>query len=142
MVKKTAREATDKWKKNLRGATKEMEDGARRVTEAPSKLAIAQKAKCLTKIIKAFEDGTWETELAKYGLADWQKDFIETGIPRVSGGVEKADAKMEAFMSWLIPKVDSAQKVIAGMPSVTLEDNLARCDKYLREMAKAKYKGK
>ena len=141
MAKVTAAEFADKWGRRLKASTEDMKRGAAKVTEAPSKAAIRAKEKMKAKLIASIEDGTWERQLGLVTLDDWQTAFIETGVGRVSGGVDKAGDKMTKFGEWLIPTVEAGQNKIKGMPDVTLDDSISRMVEFTRHMAKNKYKG-
>ncbi len=138
---KSSREVTDKWKRNLRGATADIEAGINRVTVAPTKLAADNIDKMRVKLMEAFDSGRVEAGLRKVTLDDWKTAFIKTGIGRISAGVEKADDKMVEFMDWLLPHVEAGKGKIKGMPSVSLEDNINRMVEFTRHMASKKYKG-
>ena len=141
MAKVTPAEFADKWGRRLKASTEDMKRGADKVTEAPSKAAIAKKEKMKAKLIAAIEDGTWERQLGMVTLEDWRKAFKETGVGRVSGGVDKAGAKMTKFGEWLIPTVEAGQNKVKGMPEVTLDDSINRMVEFTRHMASKKYKG-
>lgn len=139
---KTSREATDKWKTNLRGSTESIKKGIERVEVAPTKLAADNIEKMRIKLMEAFDNGTVEAALRNVSLDDWKTAFIEKGIGRISAGVEKADSKMIAFMDFLIPHVEAGKAKIKGMPSTTFDDNINRMVEFSRHMASKKYKGR
>ncbi len=139
---KSSREVVDKWKRNLRGSTADIEAGIDRVTESPTKLAADNIDKMRTKLLEAFDSGRVEAGLRGVSLEDWKAAFKEKGIGRISAGVEKADGKMIEFMDFLIPQVEAGKSKIKGMPSTTLEDNINRMVTFTRHMASKKYKGK
>lgn len=138
---KTSREATDKWKRNLKAASADIKAGVESVTESPAAKAADNIEKMKQKLMEAFDDGRVEKALRGVSLEDWKKAFIETGINRISSGVDKADGKMVAFMDWLIPHVEAGKAKVENMPSITLEDNINRMVEFTRHMAARKYKG-
>ena len=140
MAKVSPTEFAEKWGRRLKASTEDMKRGAAKVTVAPSKLAIAAQEKMKAKLIAAIEDGTWARQLGLVSLEDWQRAFIDTGVGRVSSGVDKAGAKMQRFGEWLIPTVEAGQNKIKGMPDVTLDDSINRMVEFTRHMAKNKYK--
>lgn len=142
MVSKTSREAVDKWKRNLRGATEDIKAGIDRVTVAPTKLAADNIEKMKIKLLEAFDNGSVEAGLRAVTLEEWKSAFKDVGVGRIAAGVEKADAKMEAFMDFLLPHVEAGKAKIANMPSISLEDNIARMTAFTRHMASKKFKGK
>lgn len=140
MAKLTPTEFQEKWAKRLKGASVEMKDGVNKVKVAPSKLAIAKQEKMKANLIKAIEDGVWAASLGKVTLEKWKDDMLKKGVPRVSAGVDGAKEKMQHFASWLFTRLDAAQAEIAGMPDITLEDNIARMTAHVRKMAEESYK--
>jgi len=142
MVKVTEDEFVEKWSRRLKGATEDIRRGVQKVTEAPSAKAIARKDKFVRELTAAIEAGIWEKQLEKYGLADWQRDMTEKGVPRISRGVDAAQKKMKDFASWLLSRVEAGQRLIEEMPDETLEDRIARIEKFIRHMAEERYKAK
>lgn len=139
MVAKSSREATEKWKRNLRGATEDIKAGIERVTVAPTKLAADNIEKMRIKLMEAFDSGKVEAALRSVSLDDWKTAFKDVGVGRIAAGVEKADGKMEKFFDFLLPHVEAGKTKIAKMPSVSLEDNIARMVEFSRHMASKKY---
>lgn len=135
MPKVNATEFQEKWGANLKGSTARMAAQVDKVTTAPSAQAAAQQDKMLAKLTAKVQDGTWATNLKKYGLDQWKKDMKETGIPRISGGVDKAKEKVVVFAEKLLAFEGSLQGKIKTMPDLTLEDSIARAGKWIREMA-------
>jgi len=130
----------EKHARRLKGALDDMRKGVERVSVAPTAQAAEKVEKMKAKLDEAFASGKVERTLKAVSLEDWKKDMLEKGVGRVSGGIDRAKDKVTSFATALLPKVESAQGAIKGMPDLTLDDNLARLDKYIREMAKFKYK--
>ena len=138
MARLTPQEAAEKWARRLQGATEDISKGVARVTEAPGKKAAAKQQKMLTRLTESVNSGTWARRISAVTLEDWKRQMLEKGIARLSGGVQAAQPKSEAFMSQLLPAVDAARGKIASMPDLTVEDSIARMSAYVREMAKFK----
>jgi len=138
--KVTEEEFVEKWSRRLKGATEDIRRGVEKVSEAPSKKAIAKKEKLIANLMKAFEEGVWDKQLEKYGLEDWKKDMTEKGIGRISGGVDRSKDKMREFASWLLSRVEAGQRKVKEMPDMTLEDKLRRIETFIRHMASERYK--
>jgi len=135
MVKVNAEEFTKKWGDNLKGASATMAVQVDKVTEAPSVKAAAQQAKMIARLTAKVNDGTWATNLKKYSLEEWKKDMKETGIPRISGGVDKAKDKVTSFAAKLLPYESTLQGEIKRMADLTLQDSIARASKWITKMA-------
>jgi len=140
-VKLTPEEIAAKWNRRLKAATEDIRTGVEKVTEAPSAKAVAKKDKFKTRLTEAIDKGRWEAGLKKYTLEQWKKDMAEKAVPRIPGGVDAAQPDFAAFMSRLIPHLNTVVAEIEKMPDVTLEDSIARATKLIRRMAEFKYVG-
>jgi len=138
MVKVDKKEFAEKWSRRLKGATEDIRKGVERVTEAPGKKAAAKKDKMKARLIEKIDDGTWEKRVAAVPLDEWKEKFISKGIGRISAGVDSAVPDVEDFADELLSYEDTVQKEVHKMPDLTLEDNVARASKWIREMAKFK----
>ena len=142
MAKVTADEFAEKWSRRLKGATEDIRKGVEKVSEAPSKKAIAKKEKLKARLIEAIDNGVWEKRLGKVTLEDWKNKFINKGLSRISAGVDGATPKMRDFAGVLLPHIENLQKQVEKMPDVTLEDSVRRAETFIRGMAKLNYKKK
>lgn len=142
MAKKDPLKVKEKWKRKLKAATEDIRAGVEAVDVAPSKKAIEQKELLKKKLIEAIDSGIWEKQLGKVTLEDWKKAVLETGIPRIASGVEKADKKMEDFFKWLIDAVEAAKAEIKTKKDGTIESSIARASEFMRAMHKRKYKAR
>lgn len=136
MAKVSAAEFQEKHARRLKAAMPDIQRGVERVTTAPGKQAAAKQAKMKANINKAIDSGKWAKKVSAVSVSDWQQKTITKGIPRIASGIDAAADKVTAFASKLLPAVDAAVAKIAGMPDLTLEDNIARNNTYIREMAK------
>lgn len=138
MVKVNAEEFAKKWGDNLKGSTERMKVQVDKVTEAPSVKAAAKQDKMIANLTAKINDGTWAANLKKYSLEDWKKDMKDTGIPRISGGVDKAKEKVTSFAGKLLSYEDTLQGEVRRMADLTLEDSIARASKWIRKMSEFK----
>jgi len=140
-IKVTPTEYGAKWKSRLDGAIDQISTGVDRVTEAPGEKAAAAADKFRAKINQSIEDGSWQRGVASVTLPEWKKAMKEKGIPRIRDGTRAAQPKMEKFAAALFPAIESAQRELEDMPSVSLEENIARSAAFQRKMAQFNYKG-
>ena len=138
MVKISASEYSEKWGRKLKASTEDIRRGVERVTEAPGIKAAAKVAKMKANLMKALEDGTWERRVAAVDLGEWKDKTLKKGIGRISQGVDEAGGKMQDFASEFFPHLEEGQRKIAGMPDITLEDNINRASEMMRHNAKFK----
>src|SRR5215471_10029474 len=123
-VKSTSAQATSKWLSGLQNATGRMTAGANALQQAPGVAAAAASAKWLAKVTAAQQK--FATNVAKVSLPEWQRAYIETGIPRVTQGAQAKQGKVTAFMDQFLPYLQNGLQTIDKMPSTTLEDGIAR----------------
>lgn len=128
--------ATAKWVQNLSAATERMTTGAQAVTKAPGQAAAAAADKWLARVTAA--KAKFATNVAAVSLQDWQNSYINIGIPRVAQGAQAKQAKVQNFMSQFLPYLQRGVATIDQMPSVTLEDGIARATAMIRYNAKFK----
>lgn len=137
-VKMTPDEFVEKHARRLSGATEDIRRGVEKVTEAPGIKAAAAQEKMKARLIASIDSGVWARRTRAVSVDDWRKKMINKGIPAISTGITEAADKVRSFAAQLLPAIDKAQGVIAGMPSVTLEQNISRATTFMREMAKFK----
>jgi len=115
-----------------------MRAGVVRVTEAPGVAAAAQQKKMRQNILAAIDNGKWGRRVASVSLEDWKADMLEKGVGRVAGGLDRAKDKTIEFATKLIAHQNAILAKLDGMPSLTLEDSIARMTTQVREMVKFK----
>jgi hypothetical protein len=136
MAKITPADFADKWGRRLKAATDDMAKGINAVTEAPTVKAAAKQDKMIAHLQAKVQDGTWAARLRSVSLDDWKTAITEKGLPRVSGGVDRAQGKVANFATQLLGYQERGLADISKMPDVTLEDSLARMEKWIRYMSK------
>lgn len=135
-VRSTPEMATAKWVSGLSAATERMTAGAQGVTRAPGQAAAAAADKWLARVTASKDK--FRNNVAAVSLADWQAAYVNIGIPRVAQGAQAKQAKMQNFMTQFLPYLQRGVSQIDQMPSVTLEDGIARMTAMVRYSAKFK----
>lgn len=135
-VRSSPQQATDKWRNNISAATERMTTGAQAVQEAPGLAAARAADKWLARVTASKDK--FKTNVAAVPLASWQASFINIGIPRVAQGATAKQGKVLAFMNQWLPYLQTGVATIDKMPSVTLEDGVARATAMIRYNAKFK----
>jgi len=138
MAKLTPQEFQEKHNRRLKGAIQDMQAGIERVTVSPTAAAASKQDKMLARLSAKVQDGTWAARLRAVSLESWKADTIEKGVPRVSGGIDRAADKVTAFASKLLPYQDSLASQVSKLPDVTLEDSINRMTTWIRGMSKFK----
>lgn len=110
--KTTATNAALKWKDRMGNSGQAVTDGVNAVTEAPGKLAAAQKANWLARVTAAADK--WAARVGAVSLAKWKDAMINKGVPRIAGGVEMGAAN---YQSWLEAYLPMIQNTVANLPA-------------------------
>ena len=138
MPKVTPEEGARKLIDRARSAAPHIADQVRKVTVAPTEKAAQKVDKMRTNFLKAIDDGKVERGLRRVTLSDWQNAMINKGVPRISQGLEQAESKIVEFNRQFYPFLDRVQNEVAGMPDVTLEDNIQRAVHNIRRISEFK----
>jgi len=138
-VRSTADQAVAKWLTNIGGASDRMKTGAMAVTQAPGQAAAQAADKWLAKVTAA--KAKFAARVGSVSLQDWQNAYINVGIPRVAQGAQAKQGKFLSFFNEFLPYLNTGLQTIDKMPSVTLEDGIARATAMIRYNAKFKRSG-
>lgn len=133
-VRTDAAAATAKWLQNLSAASARMSAGADRVTVAPGQKAAAAADKWLARVTQAKDK--FARNSARVSLADWQTAYKTIGVPRVAQGAQAKQAKVQDFMTDYLNYLQRGSATIDAMPSVTLEDGIAKAVAQIRYNSK------
>lgn len=98
-----------KWSRNLSAAGQAIQQGVQAVQVNPAQQAAASLDTAKANYIKAIDSGKTAAGLARTTLAGWQQAMIKKGVPRIADGAATATPKVQAFMSQLMPAIQSAQ---------------------------------
>lgn len=135
MAKLTAQQFQEKHARRLTAAIPDVSAGIDRVTESPTTKAAASKDKMLANLTASVQSGKWAAGLNRVTLEEWKNKAKNVGVNRIAAGITAAAPKVIAFAEKLLPYIDSQQAKIKSMPSVTLEDNIARMTTFIRGMS-------
>ena len=135
MAKLTAVEYQEKHARRLTAAADDVRKGIDRVTVNPCELAAKKKDKMLANLTASVQDGRWEAGLKRVSLEQWKSRTKDVGVGRIASGIAAAKDKVIAFAEQLLPHIDAGKAKIATMSDITLEDNIARMDSFIRHMA-------
>lgn len=138
MARVTASQAAEKWARNLRASTTDVQQGVQGVTTAPTQQAAAKIDKMRQNFNAAIDDGKVSRGLGRVTLEQWKSAMIDKGIPRLGAGADAAKPKLANFMSEFLPHLDAGVATVARMPDMTLEDSVARAAAMIRHNASFK----
>jgi hypothetical protein len=131
--------ATQKWVTNLSNATTAMTAGANRVQTAPGQLAAAAADKWLTKVQAA--KAKFAARVGAVTLDQWKTAYTTYGVQRVASGAQAKQGKMQSFQTDWLNYLSANQGKVDRMPSVTLEDGIAKATAQIRLNAAFKRTG-
>jgi len=135
MATPSPQEAADNWGSGLRGASEKIRRGVDRVSDSPTKKAASKSEKWRQAVSSEDALQKFQSNLESVSLQDWKTAFKNTGISRISSGVDKGQNNMEEFMGQLLPHIESGQQKLEGMPDLTLDDSVQRMTEFVRHMA-------
>jgi hypothetical protein len=138
MARLTAVEFQEKHARRLSAAIEDVRKGIDKVTENPCELAAAKKDKMLANLTAAVNDGSWERGLRRVSLEQWKDKAKNVGVGRIASGINAARDKVIAFAEQLLPHIDAGQAKLSKLADITLEDNILRCNEFIRHMASFK----
>lgn len=138
MAKLTAVEFQEKHARRLTASIEDVRRGIDRVTESPTAKAAASKDKMLANLTASVQSGKWAAGLNRVSLDEWKAKARDIGVNRIATGITAAKSKVIAFAEKLLPHIDAQVSAIKSMPSITLEDNIARMTRFVRGMAEFK----
>lgn len=135
MAAMSPNDVATRWAQNLGAATSRITAGVQAVQQAPGAKAAAQKQVYVQNVTAAADK--WASRVSAVSLGTWQQDMINKGVSRVGPGATAAVPKMTAFMSQLLPYIDSQK---ASLPARgNLDQNISRMTSWVRAMSNFKY---
>lgn len=123
-VRSDPQTATSKWVSNLSNATAAMTAGANRVTTSPGTSAAAAADKWLAKVTQAKDK--FKARVGSVTLQQWQTAYTTYGVQRVASGAQAKQGKMLAFQQDWQAYLQANMAKIDRMPTVTLQDGIAK----------------
>jgi len=138
MARVTPAGFVDKWGRRTKAAVEDYRQGIQGVTEAPGQKAAAAQDKMLANITESITSGRWAAKVGAVPLDVWKRAALDKGAVRIASGVDAAMPRMQTMATNLLAAVDDAKSRIAGMPSTSIDDNIARMTTFVRSMHEKK----
>jgi hypothetical protein len=132
--KVSPQEGAAKWNTRMKIALSDMERGAARVSTAPGQLAAQKQQKWLQNVQQAA--AKWRDAVASVPLEEWRAAYIQKGLPRISGGVDLGQAKLQRVNEALYSHIAAGEDLVRKMPDLTLQDSIQRAARFIEHMAK------
>ncbi len=130
----------NRWRDNLAASSQKIAEGVQQVTKNPMETAASRKDKWIQGVQRSATEGSWERGLRRVTLQDWQTAMINRGLPRIAQGASEATQDFAAFMADFLPYANSVSAKVQAMPSVTLEQNIARAVEAIRTLSQYRRK--
>lgn len=137
MAKVNAQQWLQKWGTNLNASGTYIKNGVQRVQTAPGVSAAAASDRMLQGVQASIANGTWQRNVSKVSLQDWQNAMINKGIPRLAQGVTQAQTTKVNSVTALLSAVDTASAAANQLPKGGLEQGIARATTFMRAMSAA-----
>ena len=110
------------WAAKLGAAGAKAQAGAEAVRSAPGAAAARQVNVWAQNTAASAQK--YARNVASVSLSDWQRAYVEKGIPRLGTGATAAIPKMQSFLAKFLPFVESAKASLPARGS--FEQNKAR----------------
>jgi hypothetical protein len=131
----TPEAAAENWANGLSRNVQKYLAGVERVQASPAIAAIAVQQRMVERWNESISNGKWRDNLGAVTLLDWKQAVRETGGARLTQAIPRARRKVELFMQRFLPYVERSREEVRRMPNVTLEDKIARMERWTRLMA-------
>jgi hypothetical protein len=135
MARVDAGEYAEKWARRLSASSQDIRKGIEKVKVSPTAKAADQAELALRKIMEAFNNGTWASQLRKVSLESWRASAIGKGLDRIAKGVADATPGQVQMATKLLAAVDLSVAEANRTPRGSLEDNITRMTTFVRGMA-------
>jgi hypothetical protein len=139
MPKMSPQEAAAKWASKAAAAQGDYQAGIERTQVDPLQAAAAAADKWQQNVAAAKD--RFRAGVTRVTKQDWQRAAIEKGAPRYGTGVQAAQGKFSEFASEFFPYLDQVTARTKAMPSVTLEQRLARMVEQARAVSQFRRRG-
>lgn len=118
--------AAQRWAQRLGQSGEKVRAGVQAVQVSPTSLAANAVQKWQARVQDPQTAQKFVNSLNRVTNAAWQDAMINKGIPRMSSGATSAQPKMQSFLQQFFPFLATGVAQVKAMPSMTLEDRIAR----------------
>lgn len=132
MAGQSADQIAAQWASRLGQSSQRISDGVAAVSVAPGQAAARQKAAYQAGV--AANTDKWAQRVAAVPLGEWQAAMTGKGVQRIASGAQAAQPKFAAFMTQLIPHIQSVKGTLP--PRGDLGANINRMTLFVQGMAK------
>src|SRR5579859_5527607 len=130
MVMQDSTTIANNWATRLGQSTSKITAGVQAVTVSPGAAAARQADVWAANVAAA--KAKWQRNVAAVSLQDWQQAMTQKGIGRIGAGATAAEPKFAAFMSQLIPHIQSGLTKLP--PRGSFDQNVNRMNQWANHM--------
>jgi hypothetical protein len=131
---------SDKWGRNLKASVPYIQAGIDGVTESPMEKAAGKLDKALQNYSAAIASGRTANALKAVSTSDWKAKTKTKVGERMAGGVDQAMPKRKSFDSYLVNTLNGVLPEIAGMPDMSIDDQVNKVRRLMEHMHANPYK--
>lgn len=135
---KNVQASIDKWKRNIAASGESVKQGVNAMTESPGVKAAASQDKYLRRVQESVNDGTYAAGQMSYSLQEYKDAVINKGVSNMMNGAQKLSARAQRNMADQLAYANQVSEQVAGMPTGTLEEGLAKSAAAIRLMAEGR----
>lgn len=135
---KNVQASLEKWKRNIATSGDSVKSGVNQMSESPGVKAAAAKDKYLRRVQESANDGTYEAGQLSYTLQEYKDAVVGKGISNMMTGASKISARSQRAMTDNFAHANQVSDQVAGMPTGTLEEGIAKSAAAIRLMAEGR----
>lgn len=135
---KNPQASIEKWKKGMQSSGENIKTGVMAMTESPGVKAAGAKDKYLRRVTESANDGTYESGQLGYSLQEYKDAVINKGVSNMMTGASKLGARAQRAMAEQLAYANQVSDQVAGMPTNTLEEGIAKAAATIRLMAEGR----
>lgn len=135
---KNVQASIEKWKKGMASSGENIKAGVNSMTESPGVKAAAAKDKYVRRVNEAASDGSYEAGQLGYSLQEYKDAVVNKGISNMMTGASKLGSRAQRAMADQLAYANQVSDQVAGMPTGTLEEGIAKAAATIRLMAEGR----
>lgn len=137
-VRVSPQDGANMWQQQFGASSAKYQSGVNAVDTAPNAKAAAALPKWIAAVTSKRVQDKFVAKNNAVDLTSWKTATITFGVPNLSRGAQKGQPKYAKFAASFYPFLSDNLSKIAPMPSITLEDNIARAAAMMRLNAQYK----
>lgn len=137
-VRVTPQDGATNWQSGFGSSGAKYQRGVENVDAAPNAKAAAALPRWIASVTSKAVQDKYVSKNQAVTLDAWKSATVQFGVPNLSRGAQKGQAKYSQFATKFYPFLNGTLSKIASMPNVTLQDRIARATTLMTENANFK----